>query len=412
MSSESNNNIDNKPQNENDILICQMTIELDEGKVTSLNVYKHSNPEELAFQFCKEYNCNFAALKDLKVKIKNLIKRYNETNKELRSKDETTIFLKNNLLYNNDTSNDKSLLFKPDKSPLLNSTKHPLKNNLLLLSPEQTYNSKDIKQLNDKYNHSHISLMELIDKHKKNIKSHNHKKTHRFKSKSISETQITNSNIPKYNNKPKVIKTSNYKSNYYNQHQSTGSSLSALSDYTNQILFGTLKEKPKLSNNTLDLAFKPFLYLNKNDNSSNNLFNNKPKSHRSNRLNTEKITEPQSYLKHYLSKSILNTNDSCCPSEKSLNDQKIQLQRAKAVEERKEKMFKYLLTNLVDKEKNMLECDKISRDLERIVKWLFPKILKGYSDEKIISYMKHKFEKLSFLDKKCLFDYYHHVNIS
>ena len=412
MSSESNNNINNKPQNTNDMLICEMTIELDGGKVTSLNVYKHSNPEELAFQFCKEYNCNFAALKDLKVKIKNLIKRYNEkNNKELYPKDETTILLKNNLLYNNETSSNKSLLFKPDKSPLLNSTKHPLKNNLLLLTPEHTYNSNDIKQFNDKYNHSHISLMELVEKHKKNIKSHNNKKTHRFKSKSISENQISNSNIPKYN-KPKVIKTPNYQANYNNHHQSTTSSLSALSDYTNQILFGTLKEKPKLSNNTLDLAFKPFLYLNKIDNSCNNLFNNKPKSHRSNRLNTAKLIEPHSYLKHYLSKSILNTNESYCPSEKSINDQKIQLQRAKAVEERKEKMFKYLVTTLVYKEKNMLKCEKLPKDLEHIVKWLFPKTLKGYTDEKIIGYMKHKFEKLSFLDKKCLFDYYHNVNIS
>ena len=77
-------------------------------------------------------------------------------------------------------------------------------------------------------------------------------------------------------------------------------------------------------------------------------------------------------------------------------------------------MFCYLINTFLNKSKRYVQYEKIPKDIEHIVKWLFPKNIKAYTnkDDKLLSYMKSKFEKLSFLDKRSLFNYYHNININ
>ena len=406
-------------------LLYELSIELDQGNTIKIKVNKNSDPEELAFQFCKENNCNFETLKNLKEKISNLLSQQEESSKKQiatttnnkNTKNETSNIFKNNLIYNNNNNEQplltsKPKLFKPDKSPLLNSTKHPLKNNFLLLTPDHTYNSKDITTLNNKYSHSHISLTELVEKHKMNVTSKPHCQS---KSISLNQNKSPNNKIihRHYNNKFKHNKPSiTTQSKSTNHHQSTYSSLTALSVYTNKILFGAPKDKNKFINNTYDIAFKPNQHVNSVYYGSNNY--NKAKSYRSNKLNISKQIVSQSYLKHYLSKSLLNVNDTNYIHEQTLTEHKQHLEKMKTVEERKGKMFCYLMNTFLNKSKGYVQYEKIPKDIEHIVKWLFPKNIKAYTnkDNKLLSYMKSKFEKLSFLDKRSLFNYYHNININ
>ena len=405
--------------NESNVLY-ELSVELNQGNTVKIKVNQHSDPEELAFQFCKDNNCNFETLKNLKEKISNLLSKHEESSKKhitttnnIITKNETSNIFKNNLIYNN---NDKPLLtskpklFKPDKSPLLNSTKHPLKNNFLLLTPDHTYNSKDITTLNNKYSHSHISLTELAEKHKTNVTSKPH---YQSKSISLKQNKIPNKITHRhYNNKYKQNKPSiTTQSKSTNHHQTTYSSLTALSVYTNKILFGTSKDKSKLINNTYDIAFKPNQHV--HSVCDGNSYN-KAKSYRSNKLNISKQIVSQSYLKHYLSKSLLNVNDTNYLHEQTLTEYKQHLEKMKTVEERKGKMFCYLMNTFLNKSKGYVQYEKIPKDIEHIVKWLFPRNIKVYTnkEDKLLSYMRSKFEKLSFLDKRSLFNYYHNININ
>ena len=54
--------------------IYVMTIELDQGKSGNLPIFLNSNPEELSFNFCKQYNLDYSSMDFLKnqiIKFKN-----------------------------------------------------------------------------------------------------------------------------------------------------------------------------------------------------------------------------------------------------------------------------------------------------------------------------------------------------
>ena len=49
--------------------IYVMTIELDQGKSGNLPIFLNSNPEELSFNFCKQYNLDYTSMDFLKNQI-------------------------------------------------------------------------------------------------------------------------------------------------------------------------------------------------------------------------------------------------------------------------------------------------------------------------------------------------------
>ena len=72
---ESNNNNEEEP-------IFVMTLELENGKAEHIKIYADSDPNELAYAFCKDHDLDFSALEYLKVRINDLLQQYKESGDE------------------------------------------------------------------------------------------------------------------------------------------------------------------------------------------------------------------------------------------------------------------------------------------------------------------------------------------
>ena len=90
--------------------IYVMTIELEQGKNGNLAIYLDSNPEELSFNFCKQYNLDYSSMDFLKnqiIKYKNEFlnseKNFSPTIEEV---DEESTRQNNNLSNSNNTKNN------------------------------------------------------------------------------------------------------------------------------------------------------------------------------------------------------------------------------------------------------------------------------------------------------------------
>jgi hypothetical protein len=59
-----------------------LTIEIEEGKVEKINLFFDSNPEQVAYDFCKEKNLDFSALKYLTRELESLLKEGQRIKKE------------------------------------------------------------------------------------------------------------------------------------------------------------------------------------------------------------------------------------------------------------------------------------------------------------------------------------------
>ena len=57
-----------------------MTLELEEEKFEQIKIFSNSDPDQLAYTFCKEHNLDFSAMEYLKEKIDNLIQKYKNKN--------------------------------------------------------------------------------------------------------------------------------------------------------------------------------------------------------------------------------------------------------------------------------------------------------------------------------------------
>ena len=60
-----------------------MTLEDNLGNCQQIKIFKNSNPSELAFNFCKENNLDFTAMKYIKSNIKDVLKKFDETNNSI-----------------------------------------------------------------------------------------------------------------------------------------------------------------------------------------------------------------------------------------------------------------------------------------------------------------------------------------
>lgn len=59
-----------------------MTIEIDEGKIEKLNIYFDTNPEQLAYDFCRQRNLDFSALQYLSEEIRSVLQnKYTDNQK-------------------------------------------------------------------------------------------------------------------------------------------------------------------------------------------------------------------------------------------------------------------------------------------------------------------------------------------
>jgi len=72
-------NVNNEISNNMEIPPFIMTIDIDQGKSEKLKIYFDSNPEELAFDFCKRNNLDYNAMLYLKDEIKTVISNNDES---------------------------------------------------------------------------------------------------------------------------------------------------------------------------------------------------------------------------------------------------------------------------------------------------------------------------------------------
>lgn len=72
----------NEPNNNEEEPIFVMTLELENGKAEHIKIYSDSDPNELAYAFCKEHDLDFSALEYLKQRIVELLQQYKENGDE------------------------------------------------------------------------------------------------------------------------------------------------------------------------------------------------------------------------------------------------------------------------------------------------------------------------------------------
>ena len=59
-----------------------MTLEDNYGECKQIKIYQNSDPFELSYNFCKENNLDFESMKYIKKNIKEIIKRFSDTDKK------------------------------------------------------------------------------------------------------------------------------------------------------------------------------------------------------------------------------------------------------------------------------------------------------------------------------------------
>jgi hypothetical protein len=161
------NDYKNKDNNsEEDAYFYIMTLQAD-GQRRQIKIYENSNASELAFNFCKTYNLDFATMKYLKKCIKQIILHFNNT-----KKNEMIYLLKDNSSIQEvaeeeiitDNSLKKSGTIKKNNSNNLNAggkdskieTNFSKENIMSLLSDQQSNSNK--QKSNNKSNNNNSTI--------------------------------------------------------------------------------------------------------------------------------------------------------------------------------------------------------------------------------------------------------------
>ena len=70
------------PSNNDNLPLLTMSLELDNGLTEQINIYRNSDPETLAFEFCKEHNLELDSVNYLKEQIQKLLNETKEAEEE------------------------------------------------------------------------------------------------------------------------------------------------------------------------------------------------------------------------------------------------------------------------------------------------------------------------------------------
>ena len=113
-----------------------MTLEDNLGNYQQIKIFKNSDPSELAFNFCKENNLDFTAMKYIKSNIKNVLKKFDEH--------------ANNLYDNNDQikeeENEDEYLTESTLKSIEKTKKKEIETNNII--PENSRKNTEIVELN------------------------------------------------------------------------------------------------------------------------------------------------------------------------------------------------------------------------------------------------------------------------
>lgn len=181
---------------DNEIPPFIMTIDIDQGKSEKIKIFFDSNPEELAFDFCKRNNLDYNAMQYLSEEIKNVIanniepaQQKNQIQEMIKEEiEEEELQTEGNVVKNKFVSNEEVIKneenFKDGQSLDIKNDEIILKKEELILPEEDEERNKNSNnkeeifkhhfQTNNDYNHNRImtSQENFMDKKRLNTDSY------------------------------------------------------------------------------------------------------------------------------------------------------------------------------------------------------------------------------------------------
>ncbi len=158
-----NDKVENIEEQENiDEPIYIMTLELEEEKFEQIKIFSNSDPDQLAYTFCKEHNLDFSAMEYLKEKIDDLIQKFKNKSDDSQI-EEVESEININESNNSIIKNSKNILNKKIENNNCNKFNNQNINNLNK-NDEFTFNNERNYQENE------------IDEDNKNNNENNEKK--------------------------------------------------------------------------------------------------------------------------------------------------------------------------------------------------------------------------------------------
>ena len=141
-----------------------MTIEIESGKTDKLSVFLDSNPEKLAFIFCKKHNLGYESLGFLKTQIEEIIK--SNTNK----------FSSDNVINRSALKYESVFSFKNEKNEETNENHRKLLRNNEFSPKFVSYNGKNkIMSISKSTTHKNFFVKNNLNLNKKNCRKKNYK---------------------------------------------------------------------------------------------------------------------------------------------------------------------------------------------------------------------------------------------
>jgi len=197
---DSGNNLSEENKKEEEELLAKLNLEIEKGVIKQIKLYKNSNSEEVAYNFCKENNIDFSLLNQIKNEIDSLMQQYFKIPSEGKNLQENTL-QKND---SNDTQNN--YINKNELNERNNNYRYYTNNTRTNLS-------------NNAYNNSNRKLFfyQLIEKDK-NQKSRKSFKNNSNGYKQFKPALFNTIASTKSNNFNKIPRIKSGKSYKYNNH--------------------------------------------------------------------------------------------------------------------------------------------------------------------------------------------------
>jgi len=203
---DSGNNLTEENKKEEEEPLAILNLEIEKGVIKQIKLYKNSNSEEVAYNFCKENNIDFSLLSQIKIEIDSLMQKYFKLPPEGKNSQENLLQkndsndIQNNYI-NSNTLNDGNNNYRS----YTNNTKSNLSNN--------AYNNNNRK----------LFFYQLIekDKNQKSRKSDkNNSNGYKYKYKQFKPAMFNTITSTKSNNFNKIPRIKSGKSYKYNNSHS------------------------------------------------------------------------------------------------------------------------------------------------------------------------------------------------
>ena len=198
---DSGNNLTEENRKEEEEPLGILNLEIEKGVIKQIKLYKNSNSEEVAYNFCKENNIDFSHLNQIKNEIDSLMQKYSKIPSEGKTSQE-------NILQKNDSNDIQNNYINSNALNDGNSNDRYYTNNTKSNLSNNVYNNNNRKLF-------FYQLMEK-DKNQKSRRSNKNKsngyKYKQFKPALFNTIASTKSN--NFNKIPRIKSGKSYKYNY------------------------------------------------------------------------------------------------------------------------------------------------------------------------------------------------------